>query len=315
MNIKKKQIAFVGVFVVLVFASCTKTIDDQLPENEPKLVINGLINPDSVLMVNISKTVHVFENESSNNLPFIQGATTKFYRDGEFLFNLEEGDNGYYSKPGYFPSLNHNYKIEIEKTGYPAIYAETIIPAPVLIESLDTTIVSWDGDEDYEGGLYYKESIHCELIYHDPSGPGNYYRLDCYLHYFYENDEYLARQYIYVDENDEYLFDKTYGYLLWTDQLTDGNEVTIKFNFHPDGYYSDGGNPDNSSSATYLLVLNSVSEDFYKYDKTRSLYFDTGGSNDPFSEPVLIYTNVTDGFGVFGGYSNDTVSFQYTYDY
>ncbi len=312
MNIIKRQIAFVSILAVLLFSSCTKTIDDQLPENEPKLVINGLINPDSVLRVNISKTVHVFENESSNNPPFIEGAATKFYRDGEFLFNLEEGDNGYYSKPGYFPSLNHNYKIEVEKTGYPSVFAETKIPSPVLIQSFDTTLNSGNGDDDF----YYGEKISCELKYHDPSGTGNFYRLDCFLLYYDEaGNEYLSIQYIYVNENEEYLFDKTFGYLLWTDQLTDGDEVTINFGFYPDGYYFAEGNPENASSVTYLFVLNSVSEDFYRYDKTRSLYFDTGGSNNPFSEPVLIYTNITNGFGVFGGFSNDTVSLQYTFDY
>ena len=311
MEINKKQIAFIAVLAVLVITSCTKTLDDELPENKPKLVINGLINSDSVLSVNISKTVHVFENENNNNPPFIHNAVTRFYEDGQFLFNLIEGENGYYSKPGYFPSINHSYKIEVEKTGYPTISAETNIPVPVLIKSLDTTINLGNGGDGY----YYGEEIKFELKYQDPSGPGNHYRLDCYLHYIDENNEYLSRQYIYVNENDEYLFDKTYGYLLWTDQLTDGNEVTIKFNFYSNAYSFEGENPNNSSSATYLFVLNSVSEDFYRYDKTRSLFFDTGGSSNPFSEPVLIYSNITDGFGIFGGFSTDTISFQYSYNY
>jgi hypothetical protein len=308
----KTQFALLGLLTVLLFSSCTKVLNDELPENKPKLVVNGFINTDSTLKVNISKTVHVFANENTNNLPFIAGATTKFYENGVLLFSLQEDENGYYTKPGFYPSQGRIYKIEVEKEGYPSVNAETDIPSPVSIQSFDTTLVS---DNENGGGYFYGEEIRCKLKYIDPAGTTNYYRLDCYLHYEdEEGNEYLNRQYVYVNENDEHLFDKVYGYLLWTDLLTQGGETEINFKIYPDGYY-DEGNPNNSVSISYIVMLSSVSEDYYKYDKTRSIFYETGGSADPFSEPVLIHTNIKDGFGIFGGISNDTVSFQYPLSY
>jgi hypothetical protein len=308
MQMIQRQIALISVLSIFLFSSCTKILDDELPENKPKLVVNGLINTDSVLKVNISKTIHIFANENNNNAPFIKGAATKFYRDGEFLFNLEEDENGYYSKPGFHPSLNHRYRIEVEKAGYKTIKAETLIPNPVGILSFDTV------HESESNGDYYGNKIKCKLKYLDPAGVENYYRLDCFLLFIDEQgNEDMYRQSVYVDENNEYFFDKTYNYLLWSDPLSDGNEVTIDFIINMDNY----GYSENNETVimTYLILLNSVSEDFYKYDKTCSLYFESGGSGDPFSEPVLIHSNITDGYGVFGGFSNDTVSFQYSFNY
>ncbi len=308
MQINKKITVFASIIAVLLYSSCTKILDDELPEKDPKLVINGIINPDSILKINISKTFHIFEDESSNNLPFVEGAATKLYQDGQFLFNLEENENGYYTKPGFFPSLNHSYKFEVEKSGYDAVQAETTIPTPVAIHSFDTLIII-ENDE-----FYSNMEFKCILKYLDPQGVANYYRLDCYQSYINEEGEEVKnRQYIYVDEIDDYLFDKSYDYLLWSDLLSDGKEVNIKFGIYFDFYYYDYNNPD-TTTITYSIMLNSISEDFYKYDKSRSLFYESGGSENPFSEPVLIYSNVINGYGVFGGYSSDTVSFQYTYN-
>lgn len=306
MSLTKVYLVLAGVLMVLLFLSCIKTLDDELPQTEPKLVINGIVNPDSVLQVNISKTVHIFANESSSSAPFIQGATVRAFRDGQFLFNLEENENGYYSKPGFYPSQAHSYKIEVEKAGYKTVFAETDIPVPVEIIKIDTTVI-----KDVEYG-YVSTTIRCKLKYNDPSGIENYYRLDCYVSYIDENgNEQIGKQYIYIDEGSEYLFDKYWDYLLWNDILISGSEASIDFNIYAD-YYG-GENLNDTISLTYTLLLTSLSEDYYKYDKTRGLYYENGGTSDPFSEPVLIYTNVTNGFGIFGGSSNDTTSFKYLY--
>jgi hypothetical protein len=308
MALTKFYLALPGVFVVFLFSSCIKTLDDELPQTEPKLVINGIVNPDSVLQVNISKTVHIFANESSNNAPFIHDATVRAFRDGQFLFNLEEDENGYYSKTGFYPSQAHSYKIEVEKAGFKTVFAETDIPEPVSIKSVDTSIIT-----DVEYG-YVSTTIKCKLKYNDPPGMENYYRLDCYVSYIDENgDEVIGKQYIYVDEGSEYLFDRSWNYLLWNDILIGGNESSVDFYIYT-GYY-EGEKSKDTISLTYTLLFTSLSEDYYKYDKTRGLYFENGGTSDPFSEPVLIYTNVTNGFGIFGGSSNDTTSFKYLYNF
>ena len=51
-----------------------------------------------------------------------------------------------------------------------------------------------------------------------------------------------------------------------------------------------------------FVQLKSVSEDYFNYFNTVSLQSWTSG--DPFSEPVQVYSNVQDGFGIFAGYQS-----------
>jgi hypothetical protein len=306
-----KNLIFAGyLLMILVLGnSCIKTLNDQLPEMEPKLVVNAAISPDSILTVNISQSVPVLNNESSDNAPFVSGAAINFYEDGQYLFQLSETENGYYKKPDFTPVPDHSYQIEIEKQGFQKVKAVTTIPATVLIDSFDTTVTI----DDY--GDYQDILIKCKLKYTDDVAAENYYAVECYSTYFNEdNEKFVEKQYIYVDENEEYFYDKPYGELLWTDKLTNGQTVTIKFTLYPYyGYYSPEGNEDRS--VKYTIYFKSLEENYYKYKKSLYLYYENGGGDDPFTEPVLIYTNVEDGLGIFGGCNNDTTSFNYTIEY
>lgn len=303
---KLKLIFIASILIVLLNASCTKILNDELPVQDPKLVVNGILCPDSILKINLSKTVSIFENESSTNLPYIHGAIAGFFQDGAFLFNLEEADNGYYSKPGFYPSLNHSYQVEVSKSGYNTVNAETTIPSPVVIQRIDTTITTENGE------FYSNKIIECILKYKDTPGVENFYRLDCYVSYAgFDKQDIKYRQYIFVNENEAYLFDKSNDYLLWSDLLTDGNLVNLKFSIYLDYFYDNFKSNLNSTEITYTLILNSVSKEYYQYDKTRSIFYESGGSDNPFSEPVLIYTNIQNGYGIFGGSSSDSISFQY----
>ena len=306
----RRQNVFLFIFSVSLLFSCTKILDDELPQKEPKLVINGIINPDSVFKINISQSYHVFENEGSNNLPFIQGASAKLYKGSQFLFDLEEEENGYYASTGFFPALNQSNKVEGAKSGFPSVQATTSIPDPVPILSFDTSMV-WDGDE-----YYTFLSFSGVLKYKDPPGEENFYRLDCFQTFFDETGQPITyRQFIDVEDSDDYFYDKSEEYLVWNDLLTNGDEVTINFNIFFDHYYIDYGQGiTDTSTVIYSISFSSLNEDFYKYDKSRSQYFESGGTDNPFSEPVLIYSNIENGYGVFGGFSGDTVSFEYSYE-
>ena len=297
------------IIVLLLFTSCIKTLSDQLPEPPPKLVVNAAISSDSILTVNISKSIPILNNENNMTLPFVQGATINFYEDGQFLFPLQETDHGYYSKPAYKPSEGRVYSIKVDKQGFASVSAQTTIPEKVGIISFDTTIVT----EEYQD--YSEKIISCELKYTDDNNIENFYSLECIKSYYDPDDNYFVEhQYIFVEESEEYFYDKPYGILLWTDKLTNGQTVSIKFEIDPYYiYYQPEGNDD--VSVKYTIYLKSLEEDYYQYEKSKHLYYENGDGDDPFTEPVLIYSNVENGLGVFGGFSSDTTSFNYFIDY
>ena len=51
------------------------------------------------------------------------------------------------------------------------------------------------------------------------------------------------------------------------------------------------------------IRLNSISESYYKYLKSRQNHYET--MEDPFAVPVIVFTNVEGGTGFLGGYSSD----------
>jgi hypothetical protein len=72
---------------------------------------------------------------------------------------------------------------------------------------------------------------------------------------------------------------------------------------------------DGFTAIKKMVYLKSLEEDYYQYEKSKHLYYENGDGDDPFTEPVLIYSNVENGLGVFGGFSSDTTSFNYFIDY
>jgi hypothetical protein len=85
----------------------------------------------------------------------------------------------------------------------------------------------------------------------------------------------------------------------------DDDEKIGKTNFYYDNANEISGRDTIYSVNSNLSVL-SCNKDFYLYNKS----VQNGGLNggNPFSDPVLIYTNIKNGFGCFGAYiSNDVL--------
>ena len=52
-----------------------------------------------------------------------------------------------------------------------------------------------------------------------------------------------------------------------------------------------------------FVYLISASEDYFRYKRTYSLQEESSG--DPFAQPVNVYNNIENGFGIVAGYSED----------
>ena len=61
--------------------------------------------------------------------------------------------------------------------------------------------------------------------------------------------------------------------------------------------------------ARVMVELQAISPEYYRYLKSVELYRVT--ENDAFSEPVQIYSNVQDGWGIFGSLSSERVYIPY----
>ncbi len=270
-------------------------------------MLNAAVGSDSVFTVNLSHTFNIFDDESTDNLPFVNGATVKLYEDGNFLFDLTGTDNGYYRHEGFYPQKGKEYTVTATYKGYEKIEASTIIPSEVPIISFDTSATF----DYYEYG--YDLKVHAVIKYKDPPGVRNFYVLSCRAYGMMFEETYgWYNQDLWVPETSKMLFDNDYGDILWNDEYTDGKEVTLDVGFLY--WYMDELSTNETDTTRFVFYFKNITEDYYTYLKSVNIYYETGGADNPFVEPVVIFSNVENGYGILGGYGEDTARFDFIYD-
>ena len=295
---------FVMLSIALWLVGCVKVLNDDLGTKETKLVLNATISPDSLFFVNLSRTFNIFEDESNQNLPFIDSAVINLYEEGNFIAKLKGTENGYYYNPGFYPEIGKEYKIEASSGNYKQIVSKTVIPAPVPIAKFDTAIV--EVTDEYQGTEVRYIGV---ITYNDPANVANQYQLTCrFSAVDGSGTTYSDYAPIWPVEGDQHFFEPgSNGNLVWGDKYTDGNEVTVRFVFYSTYKYNEGKSRE-TQKFHFVFYLQSIDKDYFTYLKSVGIYWESGGSDNPFSEPVVIHSNVDNGYGIFGGYSEDTAS-------
>ncbi len=305
-----KKILLAALFLsYIMLTGCVKILNDELKTKETKMVLNAAIAPDSVFTVNVSRTFNIFEDESADNLPFIDSANVLLYEDDQFLFQLQNTGYGFYKHPGFYPQIGKQYRVTVSHGAWHDIESIASIPPKVPIVSLDTSSV-FNSDEYGNNETQYIG----EITYNDPPGVANYYQLSCVLYNYY-NDSLVyvdPQSAVWPTDDNERFFDSQSGSsLLWSDKLTDGKQVTFKFIFLYAYAYNKMAR-ENKQTFKFEFHLKSITKNYFTYLKSLGVYWETGGSENPFSEPVVIYSNVDNGYGILGAYSSDTISVSYT---
>ncbi|RLD60911.1 MAG: hypothetical protein DRJ01_08895 [Bacteroidetes bacterium] len=294
--------------LLLVFSSCSKIVDIDIPDNEKHIDVIGLMNSDSILKVNISKSVSIlqstevsyFNNNSSNtsNIDFVSNATVKIYENNVYKDTLSFTEYGNYIA-NFKPVVGNTYKIEVDVPNCEQVDAENNIPEKVEILSIDTSNVSNDSFGDDE------DILRCEITFSDPPDVENYYLLNVSGKITYSwYDEYDDSLYVMVDssfidfDTNDPIIDqdaKIDNAIIFNDDVINGKTYTL--NIEIDKYYSD--------STMLYFNLFSVSRDYYLYRKSISMQKYGGG---PFTEAVTVYTNINNGVGIFAGTNKSTYS-------
>ncbi len=301
--------------VVLFLVSCERTVDVDLPPHTPKMVMHCLFSPDSTFQTALTISQDILEPSEFN---FVTDATLSLYEDDDFLetltpndFSFEVWDNWGFEQTekegAFFTSENvakvdKTYRLEVSAEGFEDIEATTTVPALVEIEEVQTTNVFTEEGE-------YLDNAFMNVSFSDPVGD-NYYEIRAYADVIYADYEYYFdstlndyvpgdvivtdtfRQEIYLEYNDPLGLDAlgSGSSIFLEDGLFEGNTANIKLIVY-----------DNVIAGTEILVeLISHSKDSYLYKTSRIKH--EWSRDDPFSEPVFVYSNVENGYGVFGAY-------------
>lgn len=282
----KNKIIFSLPFLAVIFVSCLKEIEYKGEGKDPVLVLNGVTDTDSTFKINLERSFFFLSNEPSSDKLIKSGASLK-------LTNLNTGEVFSMNAPTYenvyeFPFVtpeNTKFKIEISHPDYKSISAEMTTISKVNLTSVDTSSYTT------QDGLR-KKAI---LKWKDPVGENYYFiRVSQYdPKYEYVYDTYFASSDPSVNNantpgiNGQQEFDEA----IFSDVLFEGQDKSFELNFWT--YIADS--IQNQPIYTYQLMT--MNKETYLYYQSAKKHL----NSDPFlSEPIKVYSNIENGFGIFG---------------
>lgn len=294
---KIKYISFAVISFLLV--SCGENFFDsivevEVPAHESNLAITAhLSNIDEVGIVHVTQTVGILDNQE---IPTIKDAMVELYNNGTLFqtynyFVLEEepdvfGNNNspkeFYIAENPKPlSPNTTYELRVSTPTFGSITATQHL-------AQTTEIINATFEKEGIGDGFGERGDKITIKFQDPAGEKNYYAVQAFGTYeyetgngieTYENNLYVAP----IDPSAEEVSNS----LVLTDTNFDGKEYELTLVSYN---YSDG-------LKEVQIVLYTITEDRYLYEKTFSQYQDNDGN--PFAEPVIIHENISDGNGIF----------------
>ena len=289
--------AFILSFLV-VTSSCRRDIDYELAYLGDRLVINGVISPQRVVAVNISRS-----NAPSGEAPpelFLTDATVLLYENAVLVEKLTHQQKGEYRSPSRFkPQPGQQYTLQVTAPGLP--FAET---APALVPD-ELQLESYT----YRTGLNSKynpskPAAEVELVFQDAAGTINYYQIEVLG--LFNNETRVPFTWL-VGETEEAKQPCTLltnGSVIYRDNCFSGSTYRSVIGLETSGFIIQPGNPDleEVDYQKLRIRLQRISTDYYRYLESAEL---NEGIELAFFEPTFLYSNIKGGFGIWAA-ANET---------
>ena len=282
-------------FGITLFPSCEKEVIFDFDHN-PKLVLNCILNPDSVVSASLTLSESL---DSLANFKPVEGAEIFLFEGNDIFGVLEPTENGHY-KLDKKPEPGKTYKIEVKDKNHSPLLATTTVPKPPEIEYTKEITGHLEFDST-------RATFNLNVKINDKPGPNNYWIYDTWV---VKGVKYGgARKEINAPFLDG--FNKItdpeakYGYTLSLGiRLSDEGYEGKTMEFVIPGYFE--GTQYSYTDAVHFL---NADEHYDKHIKTIIINHMKENSELPFFEPVQIYSNIENGYGIFGSCAITTIDF------
>lgn len=316
-------------------ASCVKNYDPGLSEHTSKLVLNSVFSPESVFTASISHSQSTIDSTDIQSLP---GVKIELFEDGQKIeelsltsevdtitvYNFPEGETeeiieSHVYRSTVKPQSGKSYSITASKDGYETINAYSEVPpqlsTPIIYtDDLQIETTGYGGQEItgniwvdiddvpneenfYEFHLYrvFKDSIYdIEIVNGIPN-----------ITFTGEVD--ISRNRIYTNVSDGS------GNGTVNDELEFGPEISqysdVTFDGQRKRFILSDINEYINGAGHIELEIRSLSKDHYNYSTSwEKHYFNQGNF---LAEPVIVYNNIENGYGIFAGYSTTILPIEF----
>lgn len=274
-NIHNIVLAAAAIFAL---TSCESDATVDIPETKPKLVVTSFISPqDTQVVVRVKRSKPIFQSYDVNTSASVSNAAVTI-TDGSttMQLNYNSTDEYYGVATTLFPITGGTtYTLTVTTPEGETANAKTTVPgnAPAAM-NISYSYVLEDSNINFVERKYTFDTDWADF-----SGQADRYRLALIQLVYNANTPgdtlqlRAAESLINDDNNDGGTIRNKIE--LWTNEFQGGSEI-VGCDF-------------------YLMRC---SPEYYLYHESLYNY----NSGDPFSEPSLIYTNITGGLGVFSSY-------------
>lgn len=270
---------FILISWLFVFVSCEQVLDTGI-EVTPRLCFNCILNPDSLIHGSLSLSQSISEEKT---LVKIDDAIIELKKDGKIIGRMQSTGNGMYQL-NIKPVSGSFYEVSINAKDYPLLYAATTVPEKPPVS------YQLDNPEKHEDGIYHFYTYRITYDFQDKQGPNHYWhykirhtQYNGFFGFFDINSPIIDDFNKITDSSQKYGYFYSY-YLRINDKQADGKTLT----FSDLSYDKD------------VVYFMDADEHYDKYMKSTIKQRINDGDNLLFNEPVQIYANIENGYGIFG---------------
>ena len=273
----KNLLLFCFLFLMI---SCEREVEIDAPPYDSKIVVNGLLSNEKEIRVAVSHSVVAL---SDLRPAYLEDAVVEIWEDGSTIgTGTYDAFNKYYSWPQN-PKPGSQYRIRVSHPDYPVVDEIMYLPNPGTL-----------------GGVVYLDSVGLdtsgnalaamEITINDPGGERNFYKV--FFSYYFQNSVFLPFEFL---TNDAILLSPSTtkeddGSYMFSDELFNGNTRTIRVEFSRDIA---------TGSPRFMVLSEVLGEDLYKYRVSLTRFEES--KENPFVEPVFVYSNIRNGLGILAG--------------
>jgi hypothetical protein len=277
---KNKIIQGILLIAIVINYGCETDANVIVPAGERKLVVGGFLSPsENEHQISLSQTDPLFSTDTPISLANVKLTISS---------DSSSYSPSYDFNSGTFQFNNNQFKIENDKNYHLKIVTEDgkIVESDMRTLSNQMPLVTdlkLNIDTVYTDFMYPELQYSLKISWNDLIGEQNYYRLiaNRLLKDFDSNDT-IVEPLNYFNE-----------YELKDDKGKDGQVLTANFKYIESGAMN--------SPIGFEIILMKVDVNYYNYYKTLNNYAD----GDPFAEPVILFSNIQNGLGVFCNFQTE----------
>lgn len=301
-----KKNTFLLILLMIVFSACEKNVIIEVPEKEPSLVVNSLLEKNQPITLTVGRSRHILAPDEFPSLPdnyLIKNAIPVIYQNGVAIDTLKyQPTYEYTTQRNTIIRDGFTYSIKVMAPGYKDVEASTNIPSQSMIAE-----IRWN--RRVRTSSYGMEMDDIYLKLNDPGAEKNFYLIKIFSPN-YGGTNYAVSCVSTTDKDIEFTGEEADpldnescfdgNNLLMKDDNFNGAVKQVKFSVGSDMIDEQVNYNTGQVYRAYIKVYR-ITQEHFKFAKSTATYLNN--DENPFAEPVNVFTNINGGYGIFSAYT------------